>query len=600
MKSNPKSNITWYRRRFISQSQIEQSNEKTSGLSNLFGLKSKLFGSSEPLFEDHLIGYGPTYTISSFGCAGLLNDLKMATKFLKKLKNKKIKRNADEMDDLEIHFRPASYSNEYDEMYYDYYDYEDYQPVYDQKQAEAGHNDFGVYVCQASNQLDRENIIHRFIKINPGGPPVSKIFSSSLNLSPEEQISMLMQSQESFDQQDPVRELAASIGSSVTLICLIEPLPHLDNLVWIKDNGKIIPNSYFSVQNTTLNKTISKNFRIKYENVTLGQKMLNVELVEDIEEDDLSNHNNKNIQSTDSNPLSLLKSVLHIKNIRKQDFGTYKCKSSNAYGTRFSMILIREKTLLDKLSLNNHIVFLMLVSLSVLGLVGIILLISCLFTYCSKKKNSFDSEKKINEWLSLSQPNTVKQLKTTLGKNNTCSTTSEPLLMPSSSPLITDSSKSSKTSQTLTNSPRNESTANSSSLLDDDDEEKDSKLLGNVLNNQMTRFMVSSPMTGSKLNEDQQPSMLLIRSQNFNAKISNCDPETRFTSLNRQPISACKQDESPYRLSDLFNELSPMNTFSNTISTRLHNVYTSSPSSTLKQNRYKTFENASHFHHMNI
>lgn len=503
------------------------------------------------------------------------------------------------MDNLEINFKPVAFSHEYDNVYYDYYDYEDYQPVYEQKQSDHDQNDFGVYICQATNQLSSEASANRFIKINPTGPPVGKVFSSNQNLSPEEHISLMMQSDLSSKQHESISELAISIGSSVSLICLIEPLPRLDTLVWIKDNGKIIPNSQFSVQNTTLNKTISKNFRIKYENVTVSQKMLNIELDEDIEEDNLITQN-KNVQSTDSKPLSLLKSVLHIKNIRKQDFGTYKCKSSNSHGTRLSMVLLREKTLLDKLSLDNYILFIMFISLSVLGLVGFILFITCLFTYCAKKRNSFESDKKINDWLSLSQPNTVKQLKTTLGKNNTCSTTSEPLLMPSSSPLITDSSKSSKTSQTLTNSPRNESTANCSSLLDEDDEDKDSKLIGNVLNNQFTRFVVSSPITDSKSNEEHQPSMLLIRSQNFNAKISNCDPETRFTSLNRQPIKACKMDESPYRLSDLFNELSPMNTFSNTMSSRLHNVYTSSPSSTLKQNRYKTFENTSHFHHMNI
>ncbi|CAF0810103.1 unnamed protein product [Brachionus calyciflorus] len=625
--SNPKSNITWYRRKFVSiPSKTDLKNGRKVPYLYLVGLSSRLFTDKEQLYEDQLIGYGPTYTISSFNCANLIDDVKSPTK----LKIKKAKRNSDNLNDVDT-FRPVSYSTEYYDNY-DYYDYdrEDFDnDQYDEKPSqEMDHlssefNDFGIYICDASNRISEETetrSIRRYIKINPSGPPIGKLFSFNQNYNAEEQLNLLMKTQEVNEENSLIPELAASIGSSITLTCLVEPLPYLDSLIWIKDNGKIIPNSRLSISEQIIsnltNKTVlsKQNYKIKHENLTIlnqkSQDFDNYEEDQDIEEEnfnfELSKFRNElvtsssGIKTTDFQSILFVRSTLHIKNIRKQDFGIYKCKFSNSFGSRVSMILLREKNFLDRLNLSNYIVFILFVITIFMCLILFLMCFWCFVSSNLRRKyiccffdtksrpNLVKNDPKINDWLNstnrqlhlIKNETSIKQLKTCLNKDNTYSTTTEPLLISSNSPLINESSKSTKTSQTLTSSPRNESMGNSSSLVDEEDDD------AVKLENKFPRFLVSSPMNGKSLSED-QPSMLLIRSQNFNAKISNCESmENRLANtLQRQHLNKLikKKEDSPYRLSDLFNELSPMNSFSDNNAIYGNNNTTFSPVSTLTQ-----------------
>lgn len=156
-------------------------------------------------------------------------------------------------------------------------------------------------------------------------------------------------------------EISSSIGASVTLTCFIEPLPKLEKLIWTKDNGKIIPNSKYSIyddehnriessiESTDLNKQpkMFTNFKVKFDNVTVfeakkassdDQYFSRVQTSK-IEE-------NQGVSSTDVGNLGLMRTVLTIRAVRKEDFGVYKCKSSNVFGSRSVSIILREKTLM--------------------------------------------------------------------------------------------------------------------------------------------------------------------------------------------------------------------------------------------------------------
>jgi hypothetical protein len=170
----------------------------------------------------------------------------------------------------------------------------------------------------------------------------------------------------------------------------VEPLPKLETILWTKDNGKIVPNSRHSIldvnsemggttkssssetsdesssilegadssqqQQQALQKIRNlKNFRVKVENLTLFDQK-GITSYENNEDDYYlaSGGAPKSAQfeevigvtSTDGHAVGLTRSLLTIKSLRKQDFGLYKCKSSNSYGSRVALILLREKTLM--------------------------------------------------------------------------------------------------------------------------------------------------------------------------------------------------------------------------------------------------------------
>lgn len=175
-------------------------------------------------------------------------------------------------------------------------------------------------------------------------------------------------------------EVVSSIGASVSLTCLVEPLPQLEKVVWTKGNRKIIPNSEYTIdsgdQQVKIDSNVessphlnskksNSNIKVKFESLSLfGVKQGVGASYYDAEDDGYSSSmlqqaivgSNKNVggdeliegvTSTDSQKtMGLLKSVLTIRNVRKQDFGVYRCKASNAYGNRRVIIVLREKSLM--------------------------------------------------------------------------------------------------------------------------------------------------------------------------------------------------------------------------------------------------------------
>ena len=384
VNSNPSANITWYRRR-INNNQVYQFVLDKKKLTSLF---TKIDINSSPIDEntyyfDELIGTGPTYTIASFNCANLLTNLKnrtLETKSIKAVVNqtdfkakttklhqrdqlrrrinstssRRIVRNIDEEDeDVDIDYSDPNENvyTEQDDSYSSSSNYNDY-------------NDFGIYICEATNKFVQSeqqysnSISRRYIKLNPVGAPVLKAMpstavstSSITSNNNDEIIAELMKAVDAH-----LVEVTATIGSSVSLICIVEPLPQFHTIVWMNEFGKLIPNSKYSIFETLkddlnaqttpaqqhLNKArILKNIKVKYENLTLFSSKSSNE----INDDDPIEFKNEGL-ITNEGDVNLMRSILYIKTVREQDLGVYKCKSSNSYGSHTVSILLREKTLM--------------------------------------------------------------------------------------------------------------------------------------------------------------------------------------------------------------------------------------------------------------
>ena len=268
----------------------------------------------------------------------------------------------------------------------------------------AENNDFGIYVCEATNKLSntknqqsdlyfsdlKSYVARRYIKLNPNGAPILGALPSTSSASLTSDQIMSLSTYPHFDQQVSIVELPVSIGDSVSLTCLVEPLPVAQKIVWLRENGRIIPNSKYAsdsyavdssknenspaeneeqmVEETTAriflntgappftprlarNKFSPRYFKTKYEST-------------DFEDNVVSNNGdvialNSAVVSTTNylvtssgvlpsgdSSLGPMRSVLSIKHVRKQDFGVYKCKATNSYGSRTAVILLREKTLI--------------------------------------------------------------------------------------------------------------------------------------------------------------------------------------------------------------------------------------------------------------
>lgn len=199
----------------------------------------------------------------------------------------------------------------------------------------------------------------------------------------------------------------SSVGASVSLTCLVEPVPRLDKVVWTKgsNNRKIVPNSEYTVyqasrdssaeltieeqqqQQQTQNhggnnnnkKNSNNNIKVKFESLMLhGGKLDDYSTSEDtMMMSSVVNYGTKSgsgggswdddgdliegVTSTDElgKSATMLKSVLTIRHVRKQDFGVYRCKASNVYGSRRVVIVLREKSLMgEELSLFSCFLFL--------------------------------------------------------------------------------------------------------------------------------------------------------------------------------------------------------------------------------------------------
>ncbi len=402
------------------------------------------------IFYYEPIGIGPTYTIASFNCDTKLADVKNRTiKFDRgqiKPKNntglisrsetnngtRRLRGARDKPSKLDSidsgseklgnqESKSAIFRNsEQDDtpidgdLYDEYYHYED---EYDPNEASnsedsedslnfidsknkpnmlnrhAGfqNNDFGVYMCEARNNVhsssrmaesvyfshnsnENNQIQRRYIKLNPIGPPVSHPIPASINTYTsitDDTVNYLMKNSltdayttisQDNENRLPMIEIPSAEGSSVTFTCLVEPLPSVEQIVWLRENGKIIPNSKFSIDsNLRLKSTTeatnikqTRNIKIKNENFTLlNTKPDFYESISDSEEfpsqsgelnADLMATNG--VRSVDGNSINLMRSMLFIKSIRNEDFGVYKCKTINSYGSRTIMFLLREKTIM--------------------------------------------------------------------------------------------------------------------------------------------------------------------------------------------------------------------------------------------------------------
>jgi hypothetical protein len=468
VSSNPSSNITWYRRRFsrayiqrqfgLDKSKKSLSYTKSSAYS-LFGANSDLDDINE-LYDDELIGTGPTYTIASFNCGSILNSVKNRTKSTSRAKTttsahpskpklkqryqreklsndeqdpsklsssreydfNKISKSAENedidgyaIDDVDDYAESSSfeYENDYEDESYDEDDdlsgssSNGIEFSGDKQANEYEYDDFGIYLCEANNKLVSNNYkvdsylskdfqnfaAKRFIKLNPNGAPIVRALpSSSSSLAADQVMTLMMKSPIIDSSQLPVIEVPATIGASASLVCLIEPLPQFQSVLWSRDNGKIIPNSKYTLpelldearpaRNYEINNMnnnnnnnilamlqttvetpvtssassknkVARNFRVKYENLNSnsGKVLANSEELSDNSNSNAGGYSvslltsvNGVTASTDLN--GIMRSVLYIKSVRKQDLGVYKCKSSNSYGSRTALILLRESTLM--------------------------------------------------------------------------------------------------------------------------------------------------------------------------------------------------------------------------------------------------------------
>lgn len=708
VNANPSANITWYRRRLsknLVQSVRKDSFNRQVDISKLIKMNINDYYYDEP------IGNGPTYTIASFNCANKLNNIKNESS-IKQARKKRQNDHHNIFDDL-------TSEHDYDDIYEDYIDsfeYEDeaYNSLdssndinidfsHSGRVSKGEFDDFGIYICEASNMLSLSNLnenkqhVKRYIKVNPIGPPILRIISFPLTSSNmEKMISTVMIPAETEETNLKVSEYTSSLGDSISLTCLIEPLPEVQTVIWIKDNGKIIPNSKYSIFETITasskpKKSSRNNFRIKYENLTsVSNEVSNGE--ESVYLSD-SLIGRKGLKSNDD--AGLMRSVLYIKNVREQDFGVYKCKSSNTYGSRTSSVLVREKTFFDKM--NNQMVFTATIILVIIVFACLLLIFICLISKrirnacccyrITKEKELLsqnsnceqNSDKTINEWLASSKlSNDTGTSSLINAANNTSTNTAATLLNVELHNTLTKGSK-----RLLINTPqqlrREIANGNCSSLLNDDldDIEHNSsnetleqsrrRNLGllseptefNIANStfnkngnnnsnannyyqssQFNRFLVSSPLMSTSSSQKENsiedtsevknvefinsmatptltktmhmPHMMTIRSQNisngnFNAKISsgfsncaineikNTNPHNhqihhkpQFNTFTMKPktensiyenskasstdLNKMLQDTT-FRLSDLFNELSPnlMSNNNNTTSTLPHN-----------------------------
>ena len=211
-------------------------------------------------FIDEMIGTGPTYTIASFNCANALVNVRNRTKSLK------TRTTSLEPSRKHVHHKKAKEKRIWtrevmaEEPIEDSIDYritEEYE--LDESASDGGNsgrvqfenekdsiggefNDFGVYMCEAANRLSTQ-MTRRFIKLNPIGAPLVNSLTS-LPGNTDEAVSALMKTSTSSSQNV---EIAASLGSSVSLVCLVEPLPHFDSIVWLRDNSIVIPNSRLTI-----------------------------------------------------------------------------------------------------------------------------------------------------------------------------------------------------------------------------------------------------------------------------------------------------------------------------------------------------------------
>lgn len=312
------------------------------------------------------IGYGPTYTIASLSCG-----------------NSKIFGHEQSVNDYDLmipsHQSSSSKLKSFsDDELIDYY-----------RLFKTGeHGDFGMYSCEATNGVSDENSANtwRKIKLNPLGEPV-------LSLVVDENSPNQVQTSSYVTKK-------ATLGSSILLTCIIEPQPHFKNVIWVRDEANFIANSqYRSDEFVARNEVFENEYLSSNEESEMGLKNVRID--------------NLNIKY--ENTSEGLKSYLHVKLLKKDDFGLYKCKAWNKYGSKEVVIQIKESQLNDIFVLKPLFAYLLLACLVVLILVFVlIVIVICMWRrrsssgksdkdlISSNEMNEENSDKTINEWLATS------------------------------------------------------------------------------------------------------------------------------------------------------------------------------------------------------
>ena len=316
------------------------------------------------------MGSGPTYTIAWFNCGRALDNLKSATAATAATaaaNRSKTETQTYFDDDDEGSDTPASAATDDDD--------DD-----DNDDADMDYNDFGIYVCKAINsnlrtedmETDAESETQRYIKINPSGAPVprsvqapasslsSSMSSSSLtSLSFEEIANRLMVLDETMTSVYDAQEVyvAASLGSTLTLSCIMEPMPRYDNLIWLKDNELIVlgggggssgdRHSSLRIKHDNVTKALREE-ATTYLTATSGSASL-VGNGGDVRHHQRQHHHHHQDVSISqrgatlvNDVSSLVRTVLIIRDVKPADLGVYKCRSSNAHGARSVTFVVRE------------------------------------------------------------------------------------------------------------------------------------------------------------------------------------------------------------------------------------------------------------------
>ena len=244
----------------------------------------------------------------------------------------------------------------------------------------------------------------RYIKLNPIGAPVVHALPAALSaFSPhslDDTVSYLMKSSltdayysssggavsDSSSSTPPI-EMPSTLGAPVSLACLVEPAPGFDSVIWLRENGRVVPNSRLLLgkeavvsgdssneDTSSINKYYSARgglVKVKHENMSLlldskldyapdddgdsekqpqrqsGEDNNDNDDDDDEKELDFSAEDTR-VRAVDARAASFMRSMLFIKSLRKEDLGLYKCRVVNAYGSRTVVYLVREKTLVGK------------------------------------------------------------------------------------------------------------------------------------------------------------------------------------------------------------------------------------------------------------
>jgi hypothetical protein len=425
VNSNPQSSVTWYRRRLsakfmrkIVQNQDKEGNLLLKGKQNNQN-KNKVIDLNDfdsgnvNIFDYEPIGLGPTYTIASFNCDNLLSNLKNKTQNMRTATTLPVRNtsmsSSSAKEDYSIDDEEIESTND------EYFVYDDEELIQSKDSNVNTHassyintqyNDFGVYMCEAKNSLDSNVFEHRrFIKLNPQGVPIAHPVLSSLQTA-DENLNYLMKNSINDAVQPVLIDIPVSLGASISLTCIIEPMPKVDSVLWLRDNGKIVPNSKFNRFDSSsfIEGKSQKKIKVKYENLTLisSSSIGNVDF--------LSEPNHKSgVQTLNGDSVNLLRSILFIKSIGKDGLGTYKCRTQNSYGSTTIVFMVREKSLLDRLkflSQNSYMSLAFLLASASFILICFFMLIMCMVSprarrlfcgCCCYSNNKTFKEKKSKE-----------------------------------------------------------------------------------------------------------------------------------------------------------------------------------------------------------